>query len=367
MTRLRMGEEVLNLKEVNGVKKKILPIFLALSLVAAVLSAACAPAPAPAPEVIELTFAGFTPPGTLPAYNLDRWAEEVEKRTNGQVKVTVYHAASLLNPKNMMEGVIEGVADCGTMALAYTPGRFPLLEIVDQPHGWTHTVVSTRVLWDLYQKFKPASFADVKVLFLYTSTVGKEAAGFYTKFPVRKIDDLKGHELRATGVGSKALELLGGTPVAMPMPEVYEALAKGIVEGVYTGFDILKGYKHAELVDYVTEAPAPPCSFYGAMNLDTWNSLPKDVQDVIDGLGEEHSIWCAEEFHRTAVEGYHYAIEEEGCEAITLPESEKARMMEIFKPLIDDYLANTASLGLPGQECLDEMFRLKDKYEAMYK
>ena len=345
-------------------KNKILAIFLAVALVAAALSAACAPAP---PEVIEITFAGFTPPGTVPAYNLDRWAEEVGTRTGGKVKVTVFHAASLLNPKNMMEGIIEGVAGAGTMVLAYTPGRFPLLEIVDQPHGWTHTVVSSRALWDLYNKFKPASFADVKVLFLYTSTVGKDAAGFYTKFPVRTIVDLKGHELRATGVGSKALELLGGTPVAMPMPEVYEALAKGIVEGVYTGFDILKGYNHAELIDYVTEAPAPPASFYGAMNLDTWNALPKDVQKVIDELGEEHSIWCAEVFHRTALEGYKYAIEVEGAEAIIMSEAEKARMMELFKPLVGDYLANTASLGLPGQEVLDEMYRLKAKYEAMYK
>ena len=108
-------------------KNKILAIFLAVALVAAALSAACAPAP---PEVIEITFAGFTPPGTVPAYNLDRWAEEVGTRTGGKVKVTVFHAASLLNPKNMMEGIIEGVAGAGTMVLAYTPGRFPLLDIV---------------------------------------------------------------------------------------------------------------------------------------------------------------------------------------------------------------------------------------------
>lgn len=345
-------------------RNKILPIFLAIALVAAGLSAACAPAP---PEVIELTLAGFTPPGTVPAYNLDRWVEEVEKRTEGKVKVTVYHAGALLHSKNMWEGVIEGVADIGTCCMPYTPGRFPLLEIVDQPHGFANARVATRVLWDLYMKTKPAEFDDVHVLFLYTCGVGPGGGGIYSKFPVRSLEDLAGHELRATGMGAKAIELLGGTPVAMPMPEVYEALAKGIVEGVYTGFDILKGYKHAELIDYVTPAPSPPASFYGVMNLDSWNALPQDVQKVLDELAEDHSIWTGEEFHRTSVEGLEYAVEVEGAELITLSSEEMARWMERFKPLVDKYLADTAAKGLPGQECLDELYRLRDKYNAMYK
>jgi len=345
-------------------KNKILPIFLIFALLAAGLSAACAPAP---PEVIEITFAGFTPKPGVPGYNIDRWAEELENRTNGRVKVTIYHAASLLHSKNMWEGILEGVADAGTMCMAYTPGRYPLLEIVDQPHGYLNTMVSSRILWELYKKFKPQSFADAHVLYMYTSGVGKNAGGFYTKYPVRKMEDLKGHEIRATGMGSKSLELLGGTPVAIPMPEVYEALSKGIVEGVYTSFDPCKVYKHAELVKYLTPAPNPPASFYAVMNLDVWNSLPKDIQKIIDELGEDHSVWTAEEFHKSAVEGYRYSIEEAGCEAITLSESEVAKMLERFKPLVDSYLANTASLGLPGQEALDELFRLKAKYAAEYK
>lgn len=183
---------------------------------------------AQAADVIKLTIAGFTPPGAgvIPSVTLDKYKEEVEKRTKGRVKITVFHGGTLLHAKNMWEGLQKGVANMGSSCMAYTPGRFPLLALVDLPHGFTHTAVSSRVLWDLYMKFKPAEFAAAKVLYLFTSGVGINAGGAYSKFPVRRLEDLKGKEIRATGVGSKALELLGATPVGMPMPEVYEALSK---------------------------------------------------------------------------------------------------------------------------------------------
>ena len=346
-------------------KKKVSLIFLVSVFLAVGLFSANGLAQAA--DVIKLTIAGFTPPGAgaIPSVTLDKYKEEVERRTNGKVKITVFHGGTLLHAKNMWDGLLKGVANAGSSCMAYTPGRFPLLGLVDLPHGFSNTTVSSRILWDLYTKFKPAEFADVKVLYLYTSGVGKDAGGIYSKFPVRRMEDLKGKEIRATGVGSKALEALGATPVAMPMPEVYEALSKGIVQGVYTSFDILKAYKHAELVKYVTPAPNPTASFYVSMNLRTWNRLPDDVKKVLDDMGEEMSVWTGTAFHKASLEGYKYAIQE-GCEAITLSDEEKSRWTKRFQPLIDGYLAKAAAKGLPGQEVLDELNRLKVKYEKIY-
>jgi len=103
------------------------------------------------------------------------------------------------------------------------------------------------------------------------------------------------------------------------------------------------------------------------MNLDTWNSMPKDVQKVLVELAVDHSLWAGTEFHRTSVEGGKYAVEVEGAELITLSSEEMARWMEHFKPLVDKYLADTAAKGLPGKETLDELYRLKGKYEGIYK
>lgn len=135
----------------------------------------------------------------------------------------------------------------------------------------------------------------------------------------------------------------------------------------YTSFDILKGYKHAELVKYVTPAPVPTASFYVAMNHKTWNALPQNIKKILDDLGEEMSIWTGEAFHKASLEGFKYAIEVEGCEALTLSAEEKARWTERFKPLINQYLADMKAKGLSGQECLDELYRLKEKYEKIYK
>ena len=80
----------------------------------------------PAQAQIKLTYANFPPAPTFPCVQMERWKVEVEKRTGGKVAVQTFPGSTLLNPKNMFEGVISGTADIGCLAMSYQPGRFPL-------------------------------------------------------------------------------------------------------------------------------------------------------------------------------------------------------------------------------------------------
>ena len=107
-----------------------------------------------ADKTITLRYANFPPASTFPCVQMERWKNEVEKRTAGKVKVKTFPGSTLLGAKNMMDGVIDGIADIGVVVFAYQPGRFPLLEGVDLPVGFSNSKVANAVLFDLYQKYQ---------------------------------------------------------------------------------------------------------------------------------------------------------------------------------------------------------------------
>jgi TRAP-type C4-dicarboxylate transport system substrate-binding protein len=143
----------------------------------------------------------------------------------------------------------------------------------------TPRVVATKVANDVYNKFKPKELDDVAVMYLHAHGPGL----LFTRIKSKTMEDLKGVKIRSHGTSAKVVKALGGTPVAMPMPELYQALQKGVVDGGLYPIEVNKGWKMAEVIDFCTlDLPiAYTSTFYVVMNKDKWNSLPKDVQATI--------------------------------------------------------------------------------------
>jgi TRAP-type C4-dicarboxylate transport system substrate-binding protein len=176
---------------------------------------------------IELSYSSFFPAQYGLGKAATAWAEEIEKRTKGRVKITMYHAGTLTDAVNCYEGVVKGISDIGQSVLAYTRGRFPLMEAIDLPGYPLTALVTTRVTEDFYRKFMPKELADTHVLYIHAHIPGTITT---VKKSVKTLEDLKGLKIRATGLATKIIEALGGTPVAMPIGEQYDAMRKGVVE-----------------------------------------------------------------------------------------------------------------------------------------
>ena len=160
---------------------------------------------------ITLTYANFPPSTTFPCVQMERWVKEVEKRTNGKVKVQTFPGGTLLPAKNIFDGVITGTADIGNFAMSYQPGRFPVSEAVDLPVGFTSAKAASLALFDLIDKH-PKEFEKVKLLTLFTCP----PADLMTIKPVRSLKDLKGMELRVSGTGAEAMNASAGFPSPCP-------------------------------------------------------------------------------------------------------------------------------------------------------
>lgn len=309
-------------------------------------------------EVIKLKYAFFAPASTFPAKQMEKWKEELEKRTDGKVEVQLFPGGTLLAANNMYDGVKDGVADIGLSSTTYEPGRFPLLDIADMPSGYPNAEVASQVVYDLVNEYPPEAFKDFKIITAFAT----EPAHIQTVKPVRSLEDLKGMQVRISGSLTPILKKLGASPVGMAMSEVPESLQTGIIDGSISSREVLLDLKLAETVKYTTDYPLAINTFVAVMNKEVWESLPADVQKAIDDLGPEMAVFTGKYMDNHVQEALKWSQEEEGLEIISLSEEEKARWDEIIKPLQDDYVKELEGKGLPAKEYQAKLYELIEKY-----
>lgn len=309
-------------------------------------------------EPIVLKYAFFAPANTFPAKQMEKWKEELEKRTNNRVKVELFPGGTLLTAKNMYDGVRDGVADIGLSCPTYEPGRFPLLGISDLPSGFTNSKVASRVIFELIQEFNPKSLKDFKIITAFAT----EPAHLMVTQPVASLEDLKGKQIRISGALTPVLEKLGAAPVGMSMAEVPEALQTGVIEGLVSSREVLKDLKLAEKLKYTTDYPLTVTSFVAVMNKEVWNSLPPDVQKVIDDLSLEMAVWTGEYMDNHVKEALEWSAQEHGLQMVTLSSEEKASWDKILQPIQEEYVSKLKAQGLPAEEYKQRLYQLKDKY-----
>jgi len=287
---------------------------------------------------------------------MQRWADEVEARTGGKVTFEFFPGGSLLTSPATFDGVLAGVADIATGAIGYEPARFPLMTGVElYGLAFPSIAVAARVMWELYEEFKPAELADFKVFYFFT-------AGLHhinTIDPVRGLEDLKGLDIRATGTIIPMVKALGAAPVMISMADLPGDLEKGVVKGYSSSHDVLKDFRLAEQVRYQVAYPyALGTGFATVMNWDTWNALPPDVQKVMDDLCVEQSVWSGKYWDDYDAKALEWAIAEHGLEVITLSPEEKARWDERLKPIQSEWVKSREDEGLPAQKFVDRMYEL---------
>jgi TRAP-type C4-dicarboxylate transport system substrate-binding protein len=314
-----------------------------------------------AAPVIRLKVANYFPAPASQSTVLEEFCRELEKRTGGQVKVDYYPGQSLLSSTAMFDGIVNGIADIGYSHIFYTAGRMPVTEASGLPIGYPTAWVSGQALNDFYQQFKPKEFDKVKVLWMNTSTPSAIATA---KKPIHKLEDLKGLTIRAPGVVGDVIKALGGTPAPTPMPEVYEAISKGVIDGEASNFETLKTFRFAEVVKYSTSCwqITNPYPFYVAMNKDSYNKLPADIKGIFDILVSEYKekyilMWNAVDFAGKA-----YGVEK-GVEFIELLPSEATRWKAAVEPVIDNYVKAMVEKGFPEAEVKGWIKFLRDRVE----
>ena len=337
-------------------KRYLLISMLTLVLLAAFLLPACAepeptpvpaptpkPTPAPTPAPVKLIFAATDPEEGLIGDVYHWWAAELEQRTGGAVTIEFHWNNSLVVMPEMLEAVKKGVADMGNFVPPYFGTVFPLHGNIDGMYVFNDKPLARIMANEAYEKEVPEAAAEWgNAGFVRINSWSTANYHVSCTKPVRSLAEFNGLKFRATGpMNPVILKAMGAVPVGFTHRELYDALMKGTVDGSVTDYDLMFRFKEAEVTPYVIRLNigANPM-LTTAMNMEAWNKLSSEAQQVLLELRDEYPIKYNELQKKRFLEVSIPSLREAGIEFITLPpeDMETIRNHPDIKALSDGWV-----------------------------
>lgn len=315
-------------------------------------------------ETIELTYSNFFPPTHLNSILAQEWINEIQRLSDGQVKITYFPGGSLTAAANIYDGVVNGISDIGMSCFAYTVGRFPVNELVDLPHKYPNGWVATKVANDYYNEFKPAELDDTHPLYFHAHGPGVIIT---TEKAVTKLEDMKGLIIRATGVGAKIVQALGAEAYGASQGETYELMSKGVVKGSFTPREVLKGWNQAQVVKYVTGCYelGYTTDMYVVINKEKWDSFPSNIKKIFTDVSnewiEKHGkVW--DYYDKVAID--YFLSLGNGRQVLELSAEEMSKWVGAVTPLVGSHVESLKSSGLFGDDYEDYLLDRVDYWSG---
>ena len=325
------------------------------------LAATQTPSSASAAEVT-ISFAHFWPAVAATHTELfQAWADTVMEESEGRIVVDVYPSGTLARPDAQYEAVVNRIADMTATVLGYTANRFPLSQLIELPGLARDAAHGSCILQSLYDEGLIADeFTDTRPLFLFTHGPGHLHT---SERLVREPADLAGLRIRRpTTVVASLLESLGAQPVGMPAPESYEALQRGVIDGVSLPWEGALVFRLNELATLHTEVGGLyTLAFVVTMNNDVYDELPEDLRAVIDrNSGQTWAANAGAVFDAIDVRGRAAAVEA-GHTIHTVENGiDNPAWQPLLQGLTEAYIAELEDRGLPGQDVYDRAAELAE-------
>jgi TRAP-type C4-dicarboxylate transport system substrate-binding protein len=259
---------------------------LQLARLAGALALACGFGSASGQEVV-LKVEHFLGPNSVAQQQLlGPWCEKIAKESANRMKCQIYPAMQLGGtPPQLFDQAKDGVVDIVWTIPTYQAGRFSRSEVFELPFLIKTSESGSPALWDYIQKNALDEFKGVKLILAH---VHDGAQLHFTTRDVKTLEDMKGLKVRApTRISTKVLTALGLVPVQMPVPQLPEAMSKGVVDGTSLPWEVVPALKIDEIAKTHTETPPgqPTMSntiFAVVMNQAKYDSLPAELKKVID-------------------------------------------------------------------------------------
>jgi len=297
----------------------------------------------------ELTFNTYQPATHYLVAVFKQFIADVEKESQGSLKIVLYPGATLTKANGVFDGLINGVSDIGFSSNGYNPGRFPLMEVTDLSFtGVKSSERMSQITWDTYKRFRPKEFDKIKLL----GVVNMARSGVNSNIPITRLADLKGQRIRGTGNDVDIVKALGATPVAMPITDAYVALQKGIADGILANYPAMKAFKLGEVAKTSLEFFFRQTTFWYGMSPKTYNSLTPDQQKIMTDLGEKYVrlLGAAVDAQDKVGRDWMTSI---GHRYTTLAPGEAEKWEAALKPTFDKYISDKSAMGLPAREAVD--------------
>ena len=304
-------------------------------------------------------------PSTSTAHQkvLEPWCAKLTAESKGRIKCQIYPSMQLGGSvPQLYDQVKDGVVDVIWTVAGYSAGRFPLVEVFELPFFMNNAEASSKALWDYVQLHDMDEFKDVHPIAFHLHGGG---VFHMIKKPIVHRSDLKGMKVRVpTRQTTKMLAALGATPVGMPVPQVPEALQKGVIDGTILPYEVMPALKVDELTKYHSGPDDSQPLIYNsvfiiAMNKARYESLPPDLKKIIDA---NSGIGLSGQIGRLFAEVEVANKKKIGGVTNVIANEEIEEWKKVVQPVTDGWVADADAKGVDGKALLKAAHDLINKY-----
>ncbi len=314
-----------------------------------------------APQAIsaaELKIASFPgPKHPVNARMLSPWVDKVNATSSG-LTAKLFVAGKLgKGPAKQFKRALDGVADMSFGLQGYTSKQFRATTLVELANVMSNAQDGTNRLNVAYEKSAAvrAEYDKVKVPALWTI----DTPIIMTKNkPIKSVVDLKGLKLRTPSqMSARSIRALGAVPMPMPITKLYNALARGTVDGVLVSPTVLHTFKIKEVTRYFADGiPFGSSPMFVVMNKKTWNGLSDAHKDIVNKtVGERWGNVGGKIYDVEHEKGMSFLAESKSHNLIQLPDAEIRKATGMLNQLERDVVAEWEKRGVPATEILKIM------------
>lgn len=287
---------------------------LAIGLISALGLAACSSAASGAGatgdgaiQPLALDYSSSLGASSIQSELIGEWVDAVQSGSDDQIAITTYDSGSLLPPTDAVAGVADGRADIAMTSPQYTPGELPVSTFTELPFATVNSEAFVLAVRDAYEDEDSAFRAEWNAQGLEVMIfVPAGSNSIVSKSAVEDVADLDGLPVRAVGQTAAVLQKAGASPSAIPLPEVYESLERGLVDAVSSiAVEVAQDIGATETAGYVTD---PGLGEYTVIpvfvNKTWWDALPDATRQLFEDANEAYYDGFADELS---------ALQEETC------------------------------------------------------
>jgi TRAP-type C4-dicarboxylate transport system substrate-binding protein len=294
------------------------------------------------------------------------WCEDIAAQSNDRLHCQIFPSMQLGGTvPQLIDQVEDGVVDIIWTLPGYSPGRFPRTEVFELPFMIRDAEAASRALWDYVNQYDMEEFSAMRVLALHVHGGGV----FHTvDRPITRQRDLRGMKMRApTRQTTRFMAILGSTPVGMPVPQVPEALAKGVIDGTLLPYEVMPALKVDELTRFHSEPGPDQAKIYTSvfvlgMNKARYDSLDPELKKVIDeNSGIELSARIGRIFAQAEVTN-RKTLPPDSINIIAAGEIVKWK--KLGEPIVEGWVRDVSKTGADGTALLRSVTQLIDQYQS---
>jgi TRAP-type mannitol/chloroaromatic compound transport system substrate-binding protein len=314
------------------------------------------------PSVIKWRMQSIDPPALIgPQITQKAFCENIKKMSNGRLEITLFTAGQLSPTLELIDSLAKGTVDIAYSSSVYYTGIVPEanIDLVTLPPNMLKTLQDAlQVYWylgvdDLMREgYKQHGVYYVGSLFFTDPNT------FWSKKPIKGVDDLKGFKVRGYGYYAKTLAKLGAAPTFIPHEEVYTALAQGVIDGSMTAGSYYKRFKYYEVAPYYyLPGFAPVWSMCIMASQKSWDALPDDLKAIVN---EEFKVFAIDHQQRTWWEHEQMIqdLSKLNATLITWPDSEVAKLRDAGMTFIPE-IAKKSDRCAKGMEIIQNYMKTK--------